>query len=252
MKQTLTILLCLPLFLAACQQDESYSAQSAQGHIMLSLSADDALQTRAQQDVEDPSAWIATITTEGSTLYDQPIGNGLAAQSFDPGIYSIAVRNYADADAANAALEGWGAAYHTGQATDVEVSAGGTAYVHIACGRAQNAKFRLDYSTFSGIINSLTVTAPKTITFSYADGTLSREAFFAPNAALTYAIDYTIDGNTKTTEPMTLTLGGAATVTTLSIKSNISGELSISLTCDDEFEGDAESDIIIDATTGKS
>ncbi len=251
LKRFLTILLCIA-FLAACQQEEMGPVQSAKGHICLRLSADDAVQTRALQDVDDPSTWFAVVTDGTSTLYDQQIGTQLGARDFDAGTYDIAVRSHDDLAAAVAADNGWGAAYFEGAANAVEVSAGGTAYVHIACGRALNAKFRLSYSEFSGVINALSVTAPKTITFAYADGTLARDAFFMPNAVLTYTITYTLGGTTKTTEPQTLTLGGAATVSTLVIKSDINGELNVSLTCDDAFEDDAESEIIINGATGKA
>ncbi|MBQ7180114.1 MAG: DUF4493 domain-containing protein [Bacteroidaceae bacterium] len=248
MKRILTILSCAVLLLTACQQDASLAP--GQGHICLRLSADDVLQTRAQQDVDDPSSWYAVISNDSETLYNKKIGEGLSAQTFDAGTYSISVRNYDTPEAAIDANSGWGDAYHTGEASDIEVSAGGTAYVHIACGRSLNAKFRLDYSEFSGIINSLSITAPKTLTFAYADGTLANEAFFEPLATLTYTITYTIAEETKTTEPQTMTLGGAATVSILKIKSDIYGTLSISLTCDNEFEGDAQSDIIIDGASG--
>lgn len=237
------------VLLAACQQDDSLAP--GKGHICLSLSADDVLQTRVQQDVADPSLWYALVTNATATLYDAQIGSALGAKDFDAGTYNIAVRNYDDAEAALASDDGWGDAYHEGAANDVEVSAGGTAYVHIACGRALNAKFRLSYSEFSGIIDAVAITSPKVITFSHSSGTLSREAFFAPNALLTFTITYTIAGETKTTAPQTLTLGGAATVSTLVIKSDINGGISVSLTCDNEFEGDADADIIINGTSGK-
>ena len=248
LKRILTILLCLPFLLTACQDaDELYSTT---GHIQLRVSTDDALRTRAMQDVDNVSSWYAVVSNETETLYDQQIGDALGARDFEPGTYSVSVRNYNDADAALAANSGWGDAYHTGSASDIEVSAGGTAYVHITCGRSQNAKFRLDYSEFSGIIDAFTISAPKTLTFAHAAGTLSREAFFAPNAELTYTITYTLADVTKTTDAQTLTLGAAATVSILRIKSDVNGNISNSLTCDDEFEDDAQSDIIIDGASG--
>ncbi len=240
------------LVFAACQQDEGPTVATGKGYIRLQLSADGGLRTRAMQDVENIYSWYAIVSNESGVLYDKSIGEGLEGLPFDPGTYSISVRNYDDVDAANASNNGWGDAYHTGSASDIEVSAGGTAYVHIACGRALNAKFRLDYSEFSGIINALTITAPRTLTFAYADGTLAREAFFPPHSTLTYTIDYTIGTETKTTQPQTLTLGDAATVSTLRIKSDIYGTLSVSLTCDSAFEGDAQSDITIDAASGSA
>ena len=250
MKRVLTILLCIPFFLAACQQEENSSVLSGKGHICLSLSADDALQTRAQQDVDDPSSWYAVVTDGTSTLYDDQIGDILGARTFDAGTYNIAVRSHNNAEAALAANDGWGDAYHEGTANDVEVSAGGTAYVHINCGRALNAKFCLDYLEFSGIIDALTITAPRPLTFAHSDNTLGKETYFAPNSTLTYTITYTLGDVTKTTDTQTLTLGGAATVSTLRIKSDIHGIVTVSLTCDDEFEDNVQSDIIIDGASG--
>lgn len=238
------------LVFAACQQDSDPTSAGAQGHILLRLSTDNTLRTRAMQDVEDVSTWYAVVSDGTQTLYDQQISGELGARPFNPGTYAIDVRNHNDVDAANNANGGWGDAYYTGSARDIEVSAGGTAYVHIACGRALNAKFRLDYSEFSGIINALTITSPKTLTFAYAEGTLAREAFFPPHTEITYTINYTIGDDTKTTEPQTLTLGDAATVSILKIKSDIYGTLSVSLTCDNEFEGDAESIIAINGASG--
>lgn len=251
MKKITTILLCFTavLYLENCQQDTSL-APADKGYIQVRLTADDDASTRAVRDVADIETWYAVVSDGTETLYDQQIGSELGTRAFNPGTYSVTVRNYDDINAANAAKDGWGAAYHMGSTSGIEVSAGGTAYVHVACGRAFNAKFRLDYSEFSGIINALTITSPKTLTFAYDDGTLANEAFFSPRSSLTYAITYTIGEETKTTAPATLTLGDAATVSTLKIKSDIYGILSVSLTCDNEFEGDAESDITIDATSG--
>lgn len=240
------------LLLSSCQQEEGTLPKGDKGYIQVRLSADDALRTRAMRDVENVSTWYAVVSDGTTTLYDQQIGNELAAREFDPGTYSISVRNYNDAEAANEANGGWGDAYHTGEANGIEVAAGGTAYVHVTCGRALNAKFRLSYSGFSGTIDAFTITSPKSLTFAYADGTLSREAFFAPNTTITYTITYTLGGVTKTTDPQTLTLGAAATLSTLVIKSDVNGAIAISLTCDNEYEDDAEAVITIDGTTGNT
>lgn len=245
------VALAVAALLTSCSQDAGQLSQPGQGHILLRLTTDAEATTRAQQDVSDAASWYAVVSDGSSTLYDRQIGTELGAQAFDAGTYSISVRSFDNIDASLAANNGWGAAYHDGQANDVEVSAGGTAYVHIACGRDHNAKFRLNFDNFSGVIDALSITSPRAITFSYADGTLSREAYFLPGATLTYTITYTIAGETKTTATQTLTLGNAATVSTLTIKSDIHGQLDISLTCDNEYEGDADADIIINGTSGR-
>ena len=223
-------IICVAFLLTACQQEEENTPGGGKGYIALSVATDEVAATRAMQDVADISNWYAVVTADGTTLYDNQIGSTLTSQPFEPGTYTISVRSHADADAATAAAGGWGE----------------TAYVHVACGRAQNAKLRLDYTAFSGIIDAFTISAPKQLTFAYADGTLSREAFFPPLTTLTYTITYTIAGETKTTAAQQLTLGAAATVSTLRIKSDISGGVSVSLTCDDAYEGDDEAVIDID------
>ena len=171
-------IICVAFLLTACQQEEENTPGGGKGYIALSVATDEVAATRAMQDVADISNWYAVVTADGTTLYDNQIGSSLTSQPFEPGTYTISVRSHADADAANAAAGGWGEAYHTGTASDIEVSAGGTAYVHVACGRAQNAKLRLDYTAFSGIIDAFTISTPNQLTFAYADGTLSREALF--------------------------------------------------------------------------
>jgi hypothetical protein len=250
-KIAIILLYCIAVLLFGCSQQDDGFAVTEKGYIQLRLSADNGALTRAMQDVDDISTWYAVVSNDAGILYDQQIGSELGTRSFDPGTYAISVRSHDNADEANTSDNGWGEAYHTGEANNIEVSAGGTAYVHIACGRALNAKFRLDYSEFSGIINAFTISSPKNLTFAYADGTLAREAYFAPNSTITYTINYTLGDDTKTTEAQTLTLGGAATVSILKIKSDIHGTVSLSLTCDDEFEGDANAEIDIDGTTGQ-
>ena len=253
MKTKVTILLStLLIAFAACQQtDETEQlASSGKGYIRLRLSTDETLRTRAMQDVSDISSWYAAVSNGDGTLFDQQIGNALDTRLFEPGTYNITVRNYDNANAANTANNGWGDAYHMGEANNVEVSAGGTAFVHINCGQALNAKFRLDYSQFSGIINTLSIQTPKQLTFAYADGTLTREAYFPPQTTITYTINYTIGDDTKPTEPATITLGGAATVSILRIKSDIHGDIRVTMTYDSEYEGDANAEIDIDGTNG--
>lgn len=252
MKHILTLIITILLFVA-CQSNEEQLAPTGKGYIQLSLSADDDLQTRAIRDVSNVSTWYAVVTNAANeTLYDQQIGTELSTIPFDAGTYSVSVRNYDNMAEANLAKEGWGDAYHTGTATDVELSAGGTSYVHVNCGRALNAKFMLNYAEFSGIVNNLTIYAPRSLTFSYANGTLSNVAYFMPQTMLTYTINYTLGTETKTTEPQVLTLGAAATVSTLYIRSDVNGSLAISLTCDNEYAGEDNPEILLDGPAGNT
>ncbi len=246
------LILSLILFVA-CQGNDDQLLPSGKGYIQLSLSADDDQPTRAIQDVSNVGTWYAVLmNATGEILYDRQIGTELSTIPFEAGMYSVSVRNFNDMAEANLSDEGWGSAYHEGEATDVELSAGGTSYVHVNCGRALNAKFALNVAEFSGIVNTVTIYAPRSVVFSYANGTLSREAFFAPQTMLTYTINYTLGTETKTTEPQVLTLGDAATVSTLYIRSDVNGGISISLTCDSEYEEEDYPEILLDGPSGNT
>ena len=138
-------------------------------------------------------------------------------------------------------------------AATVTVEAGTTKPVAIDCGKAKNAQFSINSTNFSGSALAVNVTSPRTLTFSNTanPSTIGNEAFFAPNAELTFTITYTINDIPKTSAAKTFTLGGAGTASTLTIASNQNGTISVTITYDDAYTDGSSSTINIDGASGE-
>lgn len=238
------------LSLNSCSNEEELMSAEGCGFISINVSNDDAMVTRDVQSVTNISTWYAKVNNGTSDVYDEAIGTKLATQPFAQGTYSVTVSNYASLSAANTAKDGWGDAYYEKTETGITVTAGQTTTCPIACGTAKNAKFKLNTSGFSGTINEVVVKNSRTVTFKNSEGTLNKEAFFEAGDQLKYTINYTINNITKTTAEKTLTLGGAATVNTLTIKSNSNGTINVTITYNDSFTTGTEASIEFDAATG--
>lgn len=232
----------------SCVNEVDMFKTAATGSISLSVSNDNMMDTRAVQNVADASSWYAVVNNGSSDVYNKQIGTELSTTGFASGTYSVTVSNYANEAASYTVNSNFGAAFYTGSKTGVSVNAGQTTNVSIDCGKAKNAKFNLAYSGFSGTINNVTITSPRSVVFSGSN--LSNDAFFAAGAELTFTINYTINGITKTTDNKTLTLGGAATANTLTISSNANGTISVTITYDDEFTTGSAQTVEFDAATG--
>ena len=242
---------------SACSNDEQHNIDSTKGYINLGVTTDNTLATRAIQDAP-VAKWYAVVTNEdGDYVYGTAgskdlIGTTLSTKPLAAGSYNVAVANFATNDAWLTANDGFGAAYYEGNASEQTVTAGQTTDVDIDCGKAKNAKFNIVSSGFSGTALTVNVTAPRTLTFdkTATPSTIGKDAFFAPKAQLTYTITYTINGNTKTSDAKTITLGEAGSASTLTIKSNKNGTISVSITYDDAYNGGTTDEIEIDAATG--
>jgi len=245
----LTLMMTLVLSLTACQSDEN-ELFSEGGFIRLALSTDDAVVTRAVQNAE-ASDWYAVINNGSEDVFNGLLGSTLVTTRFAVGTYSVAVSNYAHADEALAANDGWGAPYYEGTQSGIGVASGETSLVTIACGKTKFSKVKLDCTKFPGTIHSVSITSPRTLVFSETEGTLDKEAYFTAHAQLTYTVNFTLNDETKTTEARTLTMGGAATQNTLVFRVNIDGSIGVSLTLDDEYASSDNRDLDIDAAAGK-
>lgn len=241
----------------SCTSDEE-NVNADKGFISLGVTIDNTVATRAIQNA-NAAEWYALVTNgDGDAVFGAIankalIGTTLATTPLSKGSYNVAVANFANDQAWLTANNGFGAAYYEGEASEQTVTAGNTTTVDIACGKAKNAKFNIVSSGFSGTALDVNVTAPRNLTFSKTaePSTISNDAFFAPNAELTYTISYTINGISKTSTAKTLTLGAAGTASTLTIKSNQNGTISVSITYDNEYEAGTSSEIEIDAATGE-
>ena len=257
MKKLFTLALAATTLLgfSACSSDEE-NVKADKGYLNLGVTMDNAIATRATQNA-NAAEWYAVVTNgDGDAVYGTIetkalISTTLSTTPLNAGSYNVAVANFATDEAWLTENGGFGAAYYEGNASSQTVTAGATTNVEIACGKAKNAKFNIAWSGFSGTALTVNVTTPRALTFDKAEGTIGNDAFFAPGAALSYTITYTINGITKTSDAKTLTLGEAGTASTLTIKSNTNGTISVSITYDDEFDTGNPDEIEIDAATGE-
>ena len=252
----------------ACSNDEE-NALSDKGYINLNVTTDDMVATRATQNATVADWYALVSVTGGDIVYHgttdsdfKLIGTDLATTPLAAGSYNVAVRNYPNDAAWIAANEGFGAAYYEGNASSQTVTAGQTKDVDIACGKAQNAKFSIVSSGFSGTALTVNVThqaSSRTLSFDKACTTIgtptntapiNTDAFFAAEAELTYTIHYTINSITKEITGKTFKLGAAGSASTLTIASNQNGTIKVSITYDNEFTTGESSTINIDAATG--
>lgn len=221
------------------------------GYISLDEVSTDATLTKAS--VSDLSSWTAVVTLDQTVKY-----NGLAStvgsQALAAGTYSVKVYNYADDAAASAANSNWGAARYEGTNSSVAVTAGNTATPAIDCGKAQNARLKVVFdASFIAIAKDYSLTATsgdRNLVFNST--TTDKPAYFAAGASVGYSIAYKmISSNAdKTVTDKSITLGAAATEKTITLKGNSNGKITISITIDDTFTPDGNTDITIDANTG--
>lgn len=79
---------------------------------------------------------------------------------------------------------------------------------------------------------------------------MSKTAYFKALDALTYTINYTINGKTNTYTNSTPLFLDAATTNTLSIVSNQNGSISLTISYDPKFGTGKTETVTIDAATG--
>lgn len=235
--------------------DETLQAakRSGRGFIALNVSNDDALTTRAVQDV--PSTW--GVELGGQATVTTTVGD-LSTRSLAAGDYTVKVYNYATEADALAANSNYGDAYYSGDLgiTDaskkVTVSAGNTTSATLALGRAKNAKFTLEATVPESAAITLTATgasSSRALTFTKAaNGSFDHTtAFF--EAVEVVSIGITYNGVTLAV-PKSLTMAGAATENKAIITTNGNGKISLTLTYDDEFTTGNNQTITFDAATG--
>ena len=228
---------------SACSNDEE-NVLSDKGYINLNVSADQIVATRAAADL---TQWVAVVKSQATTNFvfgtaetkaviNPTTGTSLAATPLDAGTYEVTVSSHQDEEAALAANEPYGEPYFEFQGKVINVTAGSTTNESIECGKSKNARFEIISNGFAGTALTVTVTAPREITFSKANNTISNAAFFAANQELTFNVDYTINGNTKNLTGKKFTLGGAGTNSKLTISSDQNGYISLTITYDDTFD----------------
>lgn len=203
--------------------------------------------------VTDYSKWTVVVTkVDNSSVAYNGLASELMGTAIAPGDYKIEVYNYADDTAAAKAESGFGAARYYGKIENKTLNAGVNS-VNIACGTAQNARFKVTFNdSFKGICSddySLTTSAdPVTIVFN--KNTAGQLAYRAAESTVNAKLYYTYNGEAKNPD-VSFTMGAAATEKNVIITANNNGTISISISYDDTFTNADDTTITIDAATGE-
>lgn len=256
------------LSVSSCLSEEELNLTRSEktGTINVKISTDNALVTRTTQNVADPTAWFAFIdgTSKdfGSAETHASI-SGLSAETFPFGNYNVTVSNFANEAAAYEVNTGFGAAYYEGTAASQKVEAGKNTSVEIACGKAQNAKFNIEYSGFEGtdavdgglyFVSVVAVNAATTRSLTFTSANKTTDAFFIKDETVSYTVNWKYNGTAKSATG-TITMAGRGTANKLSISSNANGTITIAattgITYEDDYNAGNTSTVTVSAETGE-
>lgn len=220
------------------------------GTLNVNCTYDTELSTRAAQYADN--SWIIKA---GETTLSQ------GTNTIPEGTYTVTASNYADEAAALKANGSWGDAFYTGSQSGVVVNKGANTDISIACGKAQNARMKVNFNLLASFTNVKLVADPTTTEPAYTSRNLEfntgknagKLAYFAARATVKCKLSYTFSGSVKEKD-FDFALAGAATENVITVKTNDNGTISINLsniTYDNEFGAGNGQTITIDAVSGQ-
>lgn len=245
MKKTFFAIALAMVGLSSCT-NEVLNDVDAMGTIVLSVSNDEQV-TRAAKAVADLNGRTVKAN-DGS----ENISLTTASTKVKAGTYDITAKSHTDEAAALADNSGWGAAYYEGSTSGVVVEAGQTVPVTVDCGKAKNARLKVQFSLISNFTEySLTaVTAPNRNLVFNASNSSTALAYYGATEEVDYTLTYKYNGAEKT-KSGSITMNGAATENIISISSNDNGTISVTINYDDTFSQGNKEDLEFDAATGE-
>lgn len=250
-------LAALTLAMTACVSNDDLNPVDNYGYIDLNVSNNPVMVTRTEgenadnKEVKNLEEWHIT-TKQGES--DEIVWN--AQKSYPEGIYTVMARSAQTMSAANT-KNIFGIAYYEGSCR-VEVDPGVTAEATISCGKALNSRLKLDITELNNdLFKNVTLSAQATD--EQTPRNLNSEnpiAYYTPNRTVNYTIKYNYNGApSQTTVPTngsySINIGGAATESTIKLKSNSNGTIAIvNITYNDEFTSSKPEEKEFDAATG--
>ena len=241
MKKTFFAFALAMVGLSSCT-NEVLNDLDAMGTIVLSVSNDEQV-TRAAKAVADLNGW--TVKANDAT---SEISLTTASTKVKAGTYTITAKSHTDEAAALADNSGWGAAYYEGSTSDVVVEAGKTVPATVDCGKAQNARLKVQFSLISNFTN-YSLTAKRNLVFDKSNSGTAL-AYYAAKEVVDYTLNYEYNGTPKQITG-DITMKGAATENIISISSNDNGTISVTVNYDDTFSEGNKENLEFDAATGE-
>ena len=230
------------LSFTACVNEDGLLSES-KGYINLNVNTEESVNVTRGTVSSTATDWYVKVNSDDAITVAALASKAYTAKTNN----TLTAYNYANMDAALTANDGRGAAYWTGTSSAFDIIAGQTANVEVNCGKAQNAAFAVVFNeTFTNVAaEGYKVTAVSGTRSLVFNATNTSEVYFNP-AEITYTITATVNGKTvNVSKDITLAAG---TKTTLTVKANTNGTISLSITYDDMTNESKE--ITIDAATG--
>lgn len=242
MKKTFFAIALAMVGLSSCT-NEVLNDVDAMGTIVLSVSNDEQV-TRAAKAVADLNGW--TVKAYNGS---ENISLTTASTKVKAGTYDITAKSHTDEDAALADNSGWGAAYYEGSTSGVVVEPGKTVPATVNCGKAKNARLKVQFSLISNFTEYSLTAANRNRVFNESNYE-SALAYYGATEVVNYTLTYKYNGVEKT-KTGTITMNGAATENIISISSNDNGTISVTVNYDDTFSQGNKTDLEFDAATGE-
>ena len=217
------------------------------GTLNVNCTYDTELSTRAAQYADN--SWIIKA---GETVLSSG-DNTIAA-----GTYTVTASNYPDLSAALAAKNKWGDAFYQGSKSGVVVNKGMNTDITIDCGKAKNARMKVNFDLLDSFTDVKLVADPTTAEPAYTGRNLEfntanagKLAYFEASAKVKCKLSYTFNSASKEKD-FVFTLAEAATENVITVKTNDNGTITLSkITYDDEFGAGSGQTITIDAVSGE-
>ena len=242
MKKTFFAIALAMVGLSSCT-NEVLNDVDAMGTIVLSVSNDEQV-TRAAKAVADLNGWTVKANDGNSE-----ISLTTASTKVKKGTYKITAKSHTDEAAALADNSGWGAAYYEGSTSGVVVEPGTTVSATVDCGKARNARLKVQFSLISNFTEYSLTAANRNRVFD-ASNSGTALAYYGANEVVNYTLSYKYNETPKQITGQ-ITMNGAATENIISISSNDNGTISVTVNYDDTFSQGNKEDLEFDAATGE-
>lgn len=229
----------------SCQSEvDMFEEAGKTASIELSITNDDAMQSRAVTNVADQSTWYIKVGNNAQISV-----SNLSSAKYEAGTYSITVSSHTDEAAAITA----NTAYYVGTVSNQALGKGSNS-VTVACGKAQNCRVVADLSGLSGFsaITDAKLTVKQTDVTDRVLTTSSTTGYFYAGTGKTinYQLDYKYNETAATALTGHIDNPAAATEYQVKVVTNNNGTITLTITYDTEFTTNTAETFTIDAATG--
>lgn len=232
--------------LTSCQSEVDMFEEAVKtATINLCITNDDAMHSRAVNNVADQSTWYIKVGNNAQISV-----SNLSSAKYEAGTYSITVSSHTDEAAAITA----NAAYYVGTVSNQALVKGSNT-VTVACDKAQNCRVVADLAGLDGFtaISDAKLTVKQTNVTDRVLTTAATPGYFYAGTGKTinYQLDYKYNGSDATALTGSIQNPAAATEYQVKVVTNNNGTITLTITYDTEFTTNTAETFTIDAATGK-